>query len=212
METAVARAQRQRAGGQPVVLDALVIGAGVAGLYELYQLRRDGLTVAAVDTASDVGGTWYWNRYPGAKFDSESYIYQYLFDEELYKGWTWSERFPAQPEIERWMHYIADRLDLRKDILFSTTVTSAEYDAGRGRWTVRTKEGDVFDTQFLIGCTGMHRWKTAFRGRPAFTARSFTPPAGRAARCNCRASASASSASARRGFRSSRPSPIRWAS
>ncbi len=155
METAVVRAQRQRGSGQPVVLDALVIGAGVAGLYELYQLRRDGLTVAAVDTAGDVGGTWYWNRYPGAKFDSESYIYQYLFDEALYKGWTWSERFPAQPEIERWMHYIADRLDLRRDILFSTTVASAEYDAGRGRWMVRTKEGDVFDAQFVIGCTGM---------------------------------------------------------
>ena len=140
---------------EPVVLDALVIGAGVAGLYQLHQPRGEGMKALAVDAAGDVGGTWYWNRYPGAKFDSESYIYQYLFDERLYKDWTWSERFPAQPEIERWMHYIADRLDLRRDILFATTVTSAEYDEARGRWTVRTDRGDTFDAQFLIGCCGM---------------------------------------------------------
>ena len=79
-----------------VELDALVIGAGVAGLYQLHQLREAGLKVLGVDSASDVGGTWYWNRYPGAKFDSESYIYQYLFDEELYKNWSWGERFPGQ--------------------------------------------------------------------------------------------------------------------
>lgn len=139
----------------PQVLDALVIGAGVAGLYQLYQLRNEGLKVLAVDTASDVGGTWYWNRYPGAKFDSEAYIYQYLFDEDLYMGWTWSERFPQQPEIERWMHYITDRLDLRRDLRFNTTVTAAEFDEDRGRWTVHTSTGDVYDTQFLIGCTGM---------------------------------------------------------
>ena len=158
-------------------LDALVIGAGVAGLYELYQLRRDGLKVLAVDTASGVGGTWYWNRYPGAKFDSESYIYQYLFDEELYKDWTWSERFPSQPEIERWLNYVADRLDLRKDIRFGTTVTEARYDEARGRWTLTTDKGDVFDTQFVIGCTGMlsapleNRFpgQSSFRGRIVHT-------------------------------------------
>lgn len=179
MDTAVAQQEGKSGSNPPVVLDALVIGAGVAGLYQLHQLRRDGLKVMAVDTAGDVGGTWYWNRYPGAKFDSESYIYQYLFDEDLYKGWTWSERFPAQPEIERWMHYITDRLDLRRDIRFSTTVSSAEYDAGRGRWTVRTAQGDVYDTQFLIGCTGMlsapleNRFpgQASFRGRMFHTAR-----------------------------------------
>lgn len=95
-------------------LDAMIIGAGVAGLYQLHQLRALGLDVRAYDNAAGVGGTWYWNRYPGAKFDSESYIYQYLFSEELYKDWSWSERFPGQPEIERWMNYIADRLDLRR--------------------------------------------------------------------------------------------------
>ncbi|MBV7396429.1 flavin-containing monooxygenase [Mameliella sediminis] len=136
-------------------IDALVIGAGVAGLYQLYQLRQQGLDVHGVEAGSDVGGTWYWNRYPGAKFDSESYIYQYLFDESLYKDWTWSERFPGQPEIERWMHYIADRLDLRKDISFSSKVIRADFDEATGRWTVQTDTGDTYDTQFLIGCTGM---------------------------------------------------------
>ncbi|WP_108258267.1 flavin-containing monooxygenase [Mangrovicoccus ximenensis] len=136
-------------------LDALVIGAGVAGLYQLWQLRRDGLDVHGVEAGTDVGGTWYWNRYPGAKFDSESYIYQYLFDEALYKDWTWSERFPAQPEIERWMHYVADRLDLRRDFSFATKVTRAEYSEETGRWRVETDTGETYDTQFLIGCTGM---------------------------------------------------------
>lgn len=136
-------------------IDALIIGAGVAGLYQLHQLRELGLTVHGVEAGSDVGGTWYWNRYPGAKFDSESYIYQYLFDEKLYKDWTWSERFPAQPEIERWMHYVTDRLDLRKDITFSSKVTKAVYREDDGRWSVETDTGDIYDTQFLIGCTGM---------------------------------------------------------
>jgi cation diffusion facilitator CzcD-associated flavoprotein CzcO len=136
-------------------LDALIIGAGVAGLYQLHMLRNQGLKVRACDSASDVGGTWYWNRYPGARFDSEAYIYQYLFSEELYKGWSWSERFPAQPEIERWMHYVADRLDLRKDIQFETTITNAHYDEDANRWTVRTNHGETIDTQFLITCCGM---------------------------------------------------------
>lgn len=136
-------------------LDALIIGAGVAGLYQLHQLRQQGLKVRIVDAASDVGGTWYWNRYPGAKFDSEAYIYQYLFDKNLYTGWSWSEKFPSQPEIERWMHYIAERLELRSDIQFNTRVTRAVYDEGRGRWQVSTDTGDQFDAQFFITCAGM---------------------------------------------------------
>ncbi len=139
----------------PEELDALVIGTGVAGLYELHQLREMGLKVHACDTASDVGGTWYWNRYPGAKFDSEAYIYQYLFDEKLYKNWTWSERFPGQREIERWMHYITDSLDLRRDITFSTTIAKATWDETSGLWTVETDQGDSVRTRYLIGCTGM---------------------------------------------------------
>jgi cyclohexanone monooxygenase/acetone monooxygenase len=139
----------------PLELDALVIGAGVAGLYQLHMLRAQGLRVRAYDNADDVGGTWFWNRYPGARFDSEAYIYQYLFSEELYTGWSWSHRFPDQPEIERWMHYVADTLDLRRDVQFSTTVTSAHFDEDRGRWTVRTDRGDTIDTQFLVTCGGM---------------------------------------------------------
>lgn len=175
MDGGFGKDDRPPARAEAVALDALVIGAGVAGLYQLHQLRAQGLKTLAVDAAGDVGGTWYWNRYPGAKFDSESYIYQYLFDEDLYKGWTWSERFPAQPEIERWMHYIADRLDLRRDILLSTTVTSAEYDAARGRWTVRTDRGDTFDTQFLIGCCGMLSapLENRFPGQETFKGRIF---------------------------------------
>ncbi|MDO6462202.1 NAD(P)/FAD-dependent oxidoreductase [Granulosicoccaceae sp. 1_MG-2023] len=136
-------------------VDAVVIGAGVAGLYQLHQLRQQGKTVLGIEAGSDVGGTWYWNRYPGAKFDSEAYIYQYLFDEDLYKDWTWSERFPAQPEIERWMHYVTDRLDLRKDIAFNSRVTAATFHEGDGRWEVHTSDGRLIDCQYLIGCTGM---------------------------------------------------------
>jgi cation diffusion facilitator CzcD-associated flavoprotein CzcO len=140
---------------QPLKLDAVIIGAGVAGLYQLHMLREQGLTVRAYDTAADVGGTWYWNTYPGAKFDSEAYIYQYLFSDDLYKGWSWSERFPAQPEIERWMQYVADKLDLRRDIQFSTTITSAHYNEDSGRWTLRTDRGEVIDSQFFVTCGGM---------------------------------------------------------
>ncbi len=144
-------------GDAPATLefDAVIIGAGVAGLYQLHQLREQGLRVRAYDAAGDVGGTWFWNRYPGARFDSEAYIYQYLFSEELYKDWNWSQKFPDQPEIERWMHYVADRLDLRRDISFSTTITSAHFDEERGRWTIRTDRGETIDSQFFITCAGM---------------------------------------------------------
>lgn len=157
------------------VLDALIIGAGVAGLYQLHQLRELGLKVRAFDTASDVGGTWYWNRYPGAKFDSEAYIYQYLFSEELYKNWSWSSRFPGQSEIERWMGYIADSLDLRRDISFSTTITSAVFDESRNRWTVTTDTNKVFDTQFLVTCGGMLSAPMAnvFPGQDSFKGQIF---------------------------------------
>ena len=170
--------QAEASAGQQV-LDALIIGAGVAGLYQLHQLRQLGLKVRAFDTAGDVGGTWYWNRYPGAKFDSEAYIYQYLFSEDLYKNWSWSARFPGQPEIERWLGYIADSLDLRRDISFSTTITSAVFDEDRNRWTVTTDKGEVYDTRFLVTCGGMlsapmadvFPGQDSFRGRIVHTSR-----------------------------------------
>jgi acetone monooxygenase len=154
--TSATDAQPRNDGNQAVLeLDAVVLGAGVAGLYQLHQLREQGLRVRAFDSASDVGGTWYWNRYPGSRFDSEGYIYQYLFSEELYKDWSWSEKFPGQPEIEQWLHYVADRLDLRRDIQFSTTITSAHFDEDRERWTLGTDRGDTIDTQFFVTCAGM---------------------------------------------------------
>src|SRR3954452_20277576 len=143
-------------GAEPVrKLDALIIGAGVAGLYQLHQLREQGLNVRAYDAASNVGGTWYWNRYPGSRFDSESHVYQYLFSEDLYKGWSWSERFPGQPEIESWLNWVADKLDLRRDIQFKTRIKSARFDEASGRWILTTDSGQKIDTQFLVTCCGM---------------------------------------------------------
>ena len=139
----------------PLKLDAVVIGAGVAGLYQLHLLRSQGLAVRAFEAGADVGGTWYWNRYPGARLDSESPSYQYLFSQELYEGWDWSERFAAQPEIERWLQYVADRLDLRKDIEFNTTIKSAHFDEATDRWTITTDKGEVIDARFLVTCCGM---------------------------------------------------------
>lgn len=135
--------------------DAVVIGAGVAGLYQLHRLREMGLSVRAYDTASGVGGTWYWNRYPGARFDSQAEIYQYWFSEELYKSWQPSERFPAQPETERWLNHVADKLDLKKDIQFNTRIASAHYDEASQRWHITTDQGEKVDAQFLIACCGM---------------------------------------------------------
>ncbi|MBR0898804.1 NAD(P)/FAD-dependent oxidoreductase [Bradyrhizobium tropiciagri] len=154
--------------------DAVVIGAGVAGLYQLFRLREQGLNVRAIDAGSSVGGTWYWNRYPGARFDSEGHTYQYLFSEDLYKGWSWSERFPGQPEIERWLNYVADRLDLKKDIQFETTVKSAHFNEATQRWQVATDKGDVIDTQFLVTCCGMlSAPHVSFPGQETFKGKLF---------------------------------------
>lgn len=159
--------------------DAVVIGAGVAGLHQLHRLREQGLKVLCIEAAPGVGGTWYWNRYPGARFDSEGFVYQYFFSEELYKGWSWSEKFPGQPEIERWLNYVADELDLRKDIRLSTTVAAARYDEKAKRWTVTTDKGDVIDAQFVIACTGplsapltdLFPGQDTFEGETYYTAR-----------------------------------------
>lgn len=158
-----------------LTLDAAVIGAGVAGLYQLHKLREQGLDVKAFDAATGVGGTWYWNRYPGARFDSEAYIYQYFFSQKLYDGWSWSERFPGQPEIERWMNYVADELDLRKDIQFGTTIKSAHYNEDTKRWLITTEAGQKIDAQFLITCTGMLSapLSSVFPGQDSFKGEIF---------------------------------------
>ncbi|MGB0956083.1 MAG: flavin-containing monooxygenase [Panacagrimonas sp.] len=145
--------------------DAIIVGAGIAGMYAIYKLRQLGMKIKCIETGTDVGGTWYWNRYPGARVDSEAYIYHYWFDKQLESKWQWSERFPAQPETERYLQFIADACDLRKDIQFSTTVTSATWDEGRQRWTVETDGGDVYDTQFYVSCGGMLSANAALMGQ-----------------------------------------------
>ena len=135
-------------------LDAVVVGAGFAGLYQLHKLREQGLSVRAFEAGSGVGGTWYWNRYPGARVDSQSYIYQYWFSDDLLKEWNWSERFPAREETERYLNFVADKFDLREDIQFNTRVTAATYDESTQRWTVTTDKGESFSTQFLVMGTG----------------------------------------------------------
>lgn len=135
-------------------LDAVVVGAGFAGLYTLHKLRGLGLRVKVLEAGKGVGGTWFWNRYPGARCDVESLEYSYSFSEDLQQDWNWPERFSAQPDILRYANHVADRLDLRRDILTETRVVSATYDDGTDRWTVRTAGGDVFEAPFCIMATG----------------------------------------------------------
>jgi cyclohexanone monooxygenase len=134
--------------------DAVVVGAGFAGLYMLHKLRGLGLAVRVYEAGGGVGGTWYWNRYPGARCDVESIEYSYGFDEELEQQWEWTERYAAQPEILRYLEHVADRFDLRRDIVFNTRVSSATFDDDANRWTIRTEHGDEVAAQFLIMATG----------------------------------------------------------
>jgi len=135
-------------------VDAVVVGAGIAGLYQLYKLRERGMSTRVFETGDGVGGTWYWNRYPGARCDVESLSYSYSFSPELEQEWNWTERYPTQPEILRYVNHVADRFDLRKDITFSTRVVSAVYDDSAQRWRVDTDTGEIVDAQFLIMATG----------------------------------------------------------
>ena len=126
---------------QPVQLDALIIGAGFSGMYQLLQLRdKLGLSVKVLEAADGVGGTWYWNRYPGARCDSESHSYMFYFSPELVQSWEWSERYPQQPEIQRYMDHVADFLKLRQDMVFNTRVNSADYEEAANLWRVHTSD------------------------------------------------------------------------
>jgi len=135
--------------------DAIVVGAGFAGLYALHRLRGLGLSVRVLEAGGGVGGTWYWNRYPGARCDIESVDYSYSFSEELEQEWTWSERYPAQPELQRYLDHVADRFDLRRDIQLDTRVTDARFDEAAGRWSIGTEDGDRFDATYCVMATGM---------------------------------------------------------
>jgi cation diffusion facilitator CzcD-associated flavoprotein CzcO len=140
---------------QACAFDALVIGAGFSGLYQLLCLRdRLGLSVQVLEAGAGVGGTWYWNRYPGARCDSESHSYCYSFSDELMKEWEWSERYPGPPEILRYLNHVADRFDLKRDIRFNTRVKSAHYDETANLWRVSTDAGDTLTAQFLITAVG----------------------------------------------------------
>ncbi|TDC91504.1 NAD(P)/FAD-dependent oxidoreductase [Saccharopolyspora aridisoli] len=153
--------------------DAVVVGAGFSGLYMLHRLRDTlGLKTRVFDVADDVGGTWYWNRYPGARCDSESYFYSFSdrLSEELLQEWTWTERFAAQPEILSYLQHVAERFDLYEDIRFRTQVVAAEYDEAAGRWTVRTGDGGRVTATYLITAVGCLSTTNLpdFPGRDAF--------------------------------------------
>src|SRR3954447_5968407 len=135
--------------------DAVVIGAGVSGLYQLYRLRELGLRVRVFEAGTGVGGTWYWNRYPGARFDSESWTYGYSFSQELLEEWDWEEHFAAQPETERYLNYVADKFDLRRDIQFKSRVTAAHYCEETHRWEVILEDGRRYSTRFLVTAVGV---------------------------------------------------------
>ena len=135
-------------------LDVAVVGAGFAGLYMLHCLRGLGMSAVAFEAGGDVGGTWYWNRYPGARCDVESLQYSYAFSDELQREWSWSERYAAQPEILAYARHVAARLDLRRDIRLATRVVSAVLDEAAGRWTIRTDRGDAVRARFCVMATG----------------------------------------------------------
>ncbi|HZB40267.1 MAG TPA: NAD(P)/FAD-dependent oxidoreductase [Ilumatobacter sp.] len=134
--------------------DAVIIGAGFSGLYMLHRLRNLGLRCRVYETGDGVGGTWYWNRYPGARCDSESYFYCYSFSDEILQEWAWTERFPSQQEIRRYLEFVAERLDLWRDIQLGTRVSSATYDDEARRWCVETSTGDTVSARYVVTAIG----------------------------------------------------------
>src|SRR5438477_6974569 len=136
------------------LVDVLVVGAGITGIYQLYRARQAGFSALLLEAGGGVGGTWYWNRYPGARFDSESYTYGYLFSKELFDEWEWQEHFAEPPETERYLNHVVDRFDLRRHMRFDARVTSATYDESSGNWTVVVSDGTEYRARFLVGAPG----------------------------------------------------------
>ncbi|KRQ09201.1 flavin-containing monooxygenase [Bradyrhizobium manausense] len=153
-EAMVAARPSEAADGTVQQVDVAVVGAGFAGLYLLHRLRKAGLSAVGLEEAGDVGGTWYWNRYPGARCDIQTIDYGYTFDPELDKAWTWSEKYATQPEILRYLGFVADRYDLRRDIRFGTKVTAAKWDEKAERWQLTTNNGAAVSCRFYIMATG----------------------------------------------------------
>ena len=136
--------------------DAIVIGTGFGGIYSLYKLRNElGLSVRAFDKAGGVGGTWYWNRYPGALSDTESYVYRFSFDKELLQEWEWDTRYLQQPQILAYLGHVVERYDLARDIQFNTGITSIVYDDASSRWTLETDTGETFTARFVVTALGL---------------------------------------------------------
>lgn len=146
-----ATADRNRQGRE---FDAVVVGAGFSGMYMLHRLRELGLSARVYEAADGVGGTWSWNRYPGARCNSESYYYSYSFSSEIEQEWEWTCRYPDQPEILRYLNYVADKLDLRRDIQFKTRVTAARYNEQTNRWDIETDAGDRVSAKYFISAVG----------------------------------------------------------
>jgi cyclohexanone monooxygenase len=153
MPQSAKRTTRTRGNGRRD-LDVVIVGAGFGGLYALYRLRELGLSLQVYERGSDLGGTWFWNRYPGARCDVESLAYSYAFSAELEQEWDWSERYASQPEILEYAKHVAERFDLRRDIQFDTGVEAASYDESSARWTVRTSDGAEVTARFLVMATG----------------------------------------------------------
>jgi cyclohexanone monooxygenase len=134
--------------------DVVVVGAGFAGMYMLHRLRGRGLSVRVYEQGGDVGGTWYWNRYPGARCDVESMQYSYSFSEELQQEWNWSERYAPQPEILKYANHVADRFGLRDDIRLNTRVDRAVFDESSNSWSVTTSDGKTVTAKYVVLATG----------------------------------------------------------
>jgi cation diffusion facilitator CzcD-associated flavoprotein CzcO len=141
--------------GRATDVDVLVVGAGITGVHQLYRALDAGFSAALVEAGGGVGGTWFWNRYPGARFDSESYTYGYLFSEELFDEWEWQEHFAEQPETERYLNHVVDRFDLRRHMRFDAAVTSATFDETAARWTVQLADGSTVVARVVVAATGV---------------------------------------------------------
>ena len=155
--------------------DAIVVGAGISGMYMLYRLRELGLSAHVFEAGSGVGGTWYWNRYPGARCDVESLDYSYSFSAELEQEWEWTERYPTQPEILRYLNHVADRFDLRRDIQFNTRVKHAHYKESSNRWHIQTDDGQQYTARYCImavGCLSAPN-RPNFKGLDGFKGRWY---------------------------------------
>lgn len=175
MTLGVQTAEAKREGTGAIEWDAIVIGAGVSGLYQLYRLRELGMKTLVLEKGARVGGTWYWNRYPGARFDSESWTYIYSFSKEVLDEWTWTEHFASQPETERYLNFVADKFDLRQYIEFNSEVVAAHYDEGSRSWKLSLSDGREYRTRFLVTAIGILSEATlpSIKGVETFRGASF---------------------------------------